>query len=194
MASYSQPNNIWGFWGASPGNTHVGQMPGYISASSSAIDSTFLAAHQHAMAIAKQTYQMAVAQQAMAAAADEWERGSAVFRGLGGGGGLWGWGGMYSSGSRSMYAGSVGGPSNWGTASLYGDSIGSMSAHSLPTSAMLPQQVVFPPSFYSSSASEGPQDSVRPRQRTRTAPSSQGIPVLPAQNSAPPSSWKKPRS
>jgi hypothetical protein len=41
-------------------------------------DPNFLAAHQHAMMIAKQAYQMAVAQQAMAAAADEWERGSAV--------------------------------------------------------------------------------------------------------------------
>lgn len=37
-------------------------------------DPTMLAAHQHAMLIAKQTYQWAVAQQAMAAAADEWER------------------------------------------------------------------------------------------------------------------------
>jgi len=41
-------------------------------------DPNFLAAHQRAMMIAKQAYQMAVAQQAMAAAADEWERGSAV--------------------------------------------------------------------------------------------------------------------
>ena len=36
------------------------------------------AAHQQAMMIAKQAYQMAVAQQAMMAAGEEWERGSAV--------------------------------------------------------------------------------------------------------------------
>jgi serine/arginine repetitive matrix protein 2 len=41
-------------------------------------DPKFLAAHQHAMMYAKQAYQMAVAQQAMAAAGDEWERGSSV--------------------------------------------------------------------------------------------------------------------
>ncbi|KAG6811384.1 hypothetical protein H0H92_007671 [Tricholoma furcatifolium] len=40
-------------------------------------DAAFLAAHQQAMMYAKQAYQMAVAQQAMAAAGDEWERGSA---------------------------------------------------------------------------------------------------------------------
>ena len=41
-------------------------------------DPNFLAAHQHAMMYAKQAYQMAVAQQAMAAAGDEWERSSSV--------------------------------------------------------------------------------------------------------------------
>ena len=41
-------------------------------------DPNFLAAHQHAMLYAKQAYQMAVAQQAMAAAGDEWERGSSI--------------------------------------------------------------------------------------------------------------------
>ncbi|KAF8807866.1 hypothetical protein BYT27DRAFT_7223644 [Phlegmacium glaucopus] len=41
-------------------------------------DPNFIAAHQHAMMYAKQAYQMAVAQQAMAAAGDEWERGSTV--------------------------------------------------------------------------------------------------------------------
>lgn len=41
-------------------------------------DPNFLAAHQHAMMYAKQAYQMAVAQQAMAAAGDEWERGSSI--------------------------------------------------------------------------------------------------------------------
>ncbi|KXN85740.1 hypothetical protein AN958_10923 [Leucoagaricus sp. SymC.cos] len=41
-------------------------------------DPNFMAAHQQAMMFAKQAYQMAVARQAMAAAADEWDRNSAV--------------------------------------------------------------------------------------------------------------------
>lgn len=41
-------------------------------------DPNFYAAHQQAMMIAKQAYQMAVAQQAMAIAGDEWERGSSI--------------------------------------------------------------------------------------------------------------------
>ncbi|KAH9041366.1 hypothetical protein EDB85DRAFT_1475745 [Lactarius pseudohatsudake] len=55
------------------------------------VDPRMLMAHQQAMMIAKQTYQLAVAQQAMRDAADEWERGSAVS----------GWGG---SGGRSSIA------------------------------------------------------------------------------------------
>ncbi|KAI9453526.1 hypothetical protein BJY52DRAFT_1189510 [Lactarius psammicola] len=50
------------------------------------VDPRMLVAHQQAMMIAKQTYQLAVAQQAMRDAADEWERGSAI-SGWGGGGG-----------------------------------------------------------------------------------------------------------
>ena len=48
-------------------------------------DATFLAAHQQAMMIAKQAYQVAVAQQAMAVAGEQWERGSTM--GYGGGAG-----------------------------------------------------------------------------------------------------------
>lgn len=70
-------------------------------------DPNFLAAHQHAMAIAKQAYQMAVAQQAMAAAADEWERGSTV--------GGFGGGNVYGGGGGSVYGGGGGG-------SVYGGS------------------------------------------------------------------------
>ena len=47
-------------------------------------DPNFMIAHQQAMMYAKQAYQMAVAQQAMAAAGDEWERGSSI-GGFGGG-------------------------------------------------------------------------------------------------------------
>ncbi|KAL0069367.1 hypothetical protein AAF712_003387 [Marasmius tenuissimus] len=64
-------------------------------------DPSFFTAHQQAMMYAKQAYQMAVAQQAMAAAAEEWERGSAV--------------GGFSS-SQSMYGGF--GPAT--TGSVYG--------------------------------------------------------------------------
>ena len=56
-------------------------------------DPSFLAAHQQAMMVAKQAYQIAVAQQAMAQANEEWERGStatsAAF-----GGSVTGYGGM----------------------------------------------------------------------------------------------------
>jgi hypothetical protein len=41
-------------------------------------ESNLMAAHQQAMMVAKQAYQMAVAQQAMAAAAEEWDRGSTL--------------------------------------------------------------------------------------------------------------------
>ncbi|KAJ7644718.1 hypothetical protein FB45DRAFT_299021 [Roridomyces roridus] len=41
-------------------------------------DPNYYAAHQQAMMMAKQAYQMAVAQQALALAADEWERGSTM--------------------------------------------------------------------------------------------------------------------
>ena len=49
------------------------------------VDPRVFAVHQQAMMIAKQTYQLAVAQQAMRDAADEWERGSAISGFTGGG-------------------------------------------------------------------------------------------------------------
>lgn len=52
-------------------------------------DPNLFVAHQRAMMFAKQAYQMAVGQQAMAAAAEEWERGSAM-SGYGGGGNMYG--------------------------------------------------------------------------------------------------------
>jgi hypothetical protein len=102
-------------------------------------DPNFYAAHQQAMMIAKQAYQMAVAQQAMAVAGEEWERGSSVggFAGRGSvyggsqqgpsppamgspfgmgmgmqGAGMGGWspgGGMFPPAPRSMYGGGGGG-------------------------------------------------------------------------------------
>jgi len=61
-------------------------------------DPAFLAAHQQAMMVAKQAYQMAVAQQAMAAAGDEWERSSNM--GGFGGGSVYGGGGSVYGGSQ----------------------------------------------------------------------------------------------
>jgi hypothetical protein len=54
-------------------------------------DPNLFMAHQQAMMMAKQAYQLAVAQQAMAAAAEEWERGSTV--------GSYGGGSMYGGGT-----------------------------------------------------------------------------------------------
>ncbi|KAL5535960.1 hypothetical protein ACEPAF_4054 [Sanghuangporus sanghuang] len=107
-------------------------------------DAAFLAAHRQAMQIAKQAYQYAVAQQAMAAAADEWERGSSVSAftapgpamgmgmgssmGMGGYGmnNMWNTAPMFAPAPRSMYAGNTGGMSEtgWGAASVYGDAFG----------------------------------------------------------------------
>ncbi|KAI8981301.1 hypothetical protein BD414DRAFT_96450 [Trametes punicea] len=101
-------------------------------------DPAFLAAHQQAMLAAKQAFQMAVAQQALAAANEEWERGStatSMFGGFGAmGGGMFpgptpSFGGMNMgmglgvgpwqspmmfSSAQSMYAGSVIGGSELG--------------------------------------------------------------------------------
>jgi len=112
-------------------------------------DPRFFAAHQHAMMVAKQAYQMAVAQQALAAANDEWERGSttsaftsvpmgmnsmqmgmgmgAQMSGMGMGGMMPGGYGMnypmFAPSAQSMYAGSVVGSElgvGWGSKSEYG--------------------------------------------------------------------------
>ncbi|KAI0830872.1 hypothetical protein BC628DRAFT_909549 [Trametes gibbosa] len=98
-------------------------------------DPAFFAAHQQAMFAAKQAFQMAVAQQALAAANEEWERGSTATSAFGGFGGMNGGGGMYPGmnmnmgmglgmgpwqnpmmfpSSQSMYAGSVIGGSELG--------------------------------------------------------------------------------
>ncbi|KAJ7154335.1 hypothetical protein C8R43DRAFT_440321 [Mycena crocata] len=91
-------------------------------------DPNFYAAHQQAMMIAKQAYQMAVAQQAMAAAGDEWERGSSV-------------GGF--AGRGSVYGGStVGGPAPSVMGSSYGMGMGmqnsGMGGWSSPGGGMFP--------------------------------------------------------
>jgi len=136
-------------------------------------DMHYLAAHQQAMMIAKQTYQMAVAQQAMAAAAEQWERSSNVS-------GIPGWGGgsvIFPGPAQSVYAGSVVGGSStygggWGSRSVYGESFGpSMSRSSFVGQPMPPS------AFNRASPKDGP-----PRQRTRSGVQDVG---------GPPTSWKK---
>ncbi|ELU40256.1 hypothetical protein AG1IA_05712 [Rhizoctonia solani AG-1 IA] len=99
----------------------------------------YLQAHQQAMMIAKQTYLQAVAQQAMAAATEQWERssnmGGSVYGGSQSSMGMGGMGmmgmpmmGMYASSSyaASAYEGSVAG---WGSASAYGGPSGPRSVY-----------------------------------------------------------------
>ncbi|KDQ15582.1 hypothetical protein BOTBODRAFT_187051 [Botryobasidium botryosum FD-172 SS1] len=116
-----------------------------------ALDPSFLAAHQQAMIIAKQTYQYAVAQHAMQAASEQWERSSSLSgfnvnmnmnmnMSMGGMGGMGagGYGGMMMPSAPASMYGSVGGPlsmyaessvGGWtnggGAGSVYGDAFGS---------------------------------------------------------------------
>ncbi|OBZ68593.1 hypothetical protein A0H81_11558 [Grifola frondosa] len=122
-------------------------------------DPAFLVAHQQAMLAAKHAFQMAVAQQALAAANEEWERGSTAtsafggFGGMGGGmvgmGGMGGMGGgmypgfgmpgpwpqqmMFPSSAQSMYAGSVAGSELGVGLGFGGGGWGSRSAYGEPT-------------------------------------------------------------
>ncbi|KAF8580117.1 hypothetical protein K439DRAFT_328331 [Ramaria rubella] len=150
-------------------------------------DPAFLAAHQQAMAIAKQTFQYAVAQQALAAANEEWERNSTM-TGYGGPAPTpqWGYGmgmrqsGMFTPSPRSMYAGSVsGGGGGWGgTGSAYGNSFGPVAAGGRN-------------SIYSQGDRAVPvQRPARPR--TKTAPSATSPPngTLISRIPAPPSSFR----
>ncbi|KAI5120795.1 hypothetical protein M0805_002422 [Coniferiporia weirii] len=162
-------------------------------------DQAYLAAHQQAMRIAKQAYQYAVAQQAMAAAADEWERGSSVsafaspgsmsagvggygmggmhaMNGMNGMNGMWGNAGpMFTAGMRSMYAGSsIGGAASevgWGgTASVYGETFGP----SMQTSARRSQ--VLSGNMRSSGVVAFPGSSQRSELAVSTGPSSRNAP------------------
>ncbi|KAG6334651.1 hypothetical protein ID866_4433 [Astraeus odoratus] len=74
-------------------------------------DPVYLAAHQRAMMFAKQAYQMAVAQHAIAMAGEEWERNSNV--GFSSGGSVYGGGStasVYSGGGSNVVSRSVPGP------------------------------------------------------------------------------------
>jgi hypothetical protein len=179
-------------------------------------DPSFFAAHQHAMMIAKQAYQMAVAQHAMAIAGDQWERSSnigsgsvyggntgSVYSGMGGGGGL-GNGMLSVPGMPGMM------PNQWptgpmvfpprigssqsefggGSRSVYGESFGpSMSSRSGHSTAR----------GISSSSVSAYGGNARPRAKTGASQPSnlqtqtQTPARGPARKVAPPSSWKSTR-
>jgi hypothetical protein len=152
-------------------------------------DPSYFLAHQQAMAIAKQTFQYAVAQQALAAANDEWER-SSTMTGYGGPSPApqWGYGGMgmrqsamYPPAPRSMYAGSVGGATaGWsGAASAYGNTFGG----AVPAGG---RNTTY-------SQMDQPTGAQRPmRPRTKTAPSAASPPTSTptGRMAAPPSSFR----
>lgn len=165
-------------------------------------DTQFLAAHQHAMMAAKQAYQLAVAQQAMQAAGDEWERGSTM-----------GWqsnasAAMFPTGPRSMYAGSIyggseyGGPtSGWATSSVYGGGFGPSTSNR--NSAMIRNYQLNGPSpsrdpRIDTSANTSEIRQPRPRVKTGPDPADRPIAALTQQQQKgrgrtppPPSSWKR---
>jgi len=103
-------------------------------------DASFFAAHQHAMMIAKQAYQMAVAQHAIAVAGDEWERSSNI-----------GGGSVYGGGGGSVYGGIAGGGGSGG---------GMLTVPGMGIPSMMPNQwpagpVVFPGRISSSQSEFG---------------------------------------
>lgn len=163
------------------------QMP-HMPAMGGVMDPGMMMAHQQAMFMAKQAYQYAVAQQAMQAAGDEWERASHA--------------GAYSSpfppAPASIYTGSVLGvpsASVWGGGSAYARGPGSTLGYSFPMAGSEMGGSTAPPTGRNV-AGLGPQPQ-QSRQRTKTAPSSShppahlrgaGAPPLP-----PPSSWKASR-
>jgi hypothetical protein len=171
----STPSEAWNVWGRqSVMNTMPMPNPQHFMTPNPppGSDIHFLAAHQQAMRIAKQTYQMAVAQQAMAAAGEEWERSSTVS-------GMPSWRGssvIFPGVTQSVYAGSVvGGSSTYGSgwrgSSVYGENFGpSLSRTSFASQPMPPS------SFSHSTVKEG-----YTRQRTWS-----GI----QEGVGPPTSWK----
>ncbi|KZT42709.1 hypothetical protein SISSUDRAFT_1058477 [Sistotremastrum suecicum HHB10207 ss-3] len=196
MPPFQHPNAMWNAWSQNAAllSPQAYQLP----SPAPGADAHFLAAHQQAMMIAKQTYQYAVAQQAMAAAGDEWERSSNVGFAASPNPFLspatpWGAPAMFPQAPRSVYAGSViGGPGmGWGSSSVYGENFGP----SVSRTSLLGGQTPFPrSSSYAASEHPGPSSSSRgQRQRTKTGPSgSPGDGLHGAVRSAlPPSSWKK---
>jgi len=166
-------------------------------------DPQLLAAHQHAMMAAKQAYQLAVAQQAMQAAGDEWERGSTL-----------GWPSsastvMFPAGPRSMYAGSTyggseyGGPAGgWATSSVYGGGFGPSTSNR--NSVMMKNYQQNGPTTSRNSridlSSANSPEIRQPRPRVKTGPDAPDRPIATlmqqeqkgrGRTPPPPSSWKR---
>lgn len=182
-------------------------------------DATFLAAHQQAMMIAKQAYQMAVAQQAIAAAGEQWERGSTMSFGGGGpgsppfgmsmgglpvsmGGGWSSAGSMiFPSSSRSLYNGGAaqseyggGHGGNWSSSrSVYGEAFGdhrSSRMISPPHNRTSPGYFPPPPPVPQQQEQQSQMQSNRnPRSRAISQPASPNRSGG-ARRAPPPSSWK----
>ncbi|KAG8959679.1 hypothetical protein FRC03_007630 [Tulasnella sp. 419] len=166
----------------------------------------FLSAHQQAMLYAKHTFQLAIAQQAMQAAGEEWERsshaGGSVMNGMGGGGtplmgmgmnmpmgmsplgmGMMGMPGMmFPSAPASVYGGSVAG-------SVYGGGSGSRLGVPVPRSGQSDIGLGSPPNAGKQRPRTRTASGVGslPLQHQRNQNQNQGIPRKPS----PPSSWKK---
>ncbi|KAG1779645.1 hypothetical protein EV702DRAFT_1195018 [Suillus placidus] len=129
---------------------------------------SFLAAHQHAMMIAKQAYQMAVAQHAMAVAGDEWERGSNV-----------GGGSVYGSGGGSVYSGMGGGGGGMGMLGVPGMSMPGMMPNQWSTgSAMFPGRISSTQSEFGGGSRSVYGESFGPSMSSRSsyAPAGYGVP------------------
>lgn len=212
MLNFTPPTPMG--WAPSPGMPMMG--PQQFMTPPPPSDPRFLAAHQHAMMVAKQAYQMAVAQQALAAANEEWERGSSTSA-FGMGVNPMGMGmpmpmgamGMLPAGygmnyqmfpsTASMYAGSVigsdaGGGMGWGTRSEYGG----QSRVSRNSAMFTDRTSMYGLSANQRSGSHGQlappaASNTRPavRPRTKTAPSDTPLPPQHARaRQPPPSSWK----
>lgn len=163
-------------------------------------ESQLFAAHQHAMMAAKQAYQLAVAQQAMQAAGDEWERGSTL-----------GWPSnastvMFPAGPRSLFAGSIyggseycGPTSGWTTSSVYGGGFGPSTSNRNSAITRSHQQNGPSPLKNSRIDSSFPEVQ-QPRPRVKTGPDAPDRPIATlmqqqqkgrGRTPPPPSSWKR---
>ncbi|KAB5593184.1 hypothetical protein CTheo_3347 [Ceratobasidium theobromae] len=152
----------------------------------------YLAAHQQAMMIAKQTYLSAVAQQAMAAATEQWERSSNMGGSVYGGSqmsvnmGMMGMPmmGMYpgSAYAASSYEPSVAG--GWGSASVFGGPSGARSVY-----AASEYGGRISPTKPGATGRIG--GHVRARSRTQTSPSDSPVPGQQSSGRSlvPPSTW-----
>jgi serine/arginine repetitive matrix protein 2 len=163
-----------------------------MSAMNGAMDPGMMMAHHQAMLMAKQAYQYAVAQQAMQAAGDEWERASHT------GGFSPGPMNPFPSAPASLYASSLLGVSPgsvWGGSSAYARGPSSTLGYSFP---MAGSEIGAPTAGPGGRSASGP--GLQPqqqRQRTKTAPSSSQPPAhlrgAGAPPLLPPSSWKPSR-